>query len=274
VSLGISYALACGGKFLNWEADKPRRVLLVDGEMPAPALQERLATIIASSELKPETGFLSIITPDLQKGAMPDLATQEGQQAVSQIAERVGAELIVIDNLSCLVRSGGRENEAESWLSVSEWGLLQRQAGRSILFIHHSGKDGQQRGTSKREDLLDVVICLRRPPNYEPASGAVFEIRYEKARHLSGNKVDTIEAQLTVDSDKKATWACRTVQEATYCRVATLVNDGLSQTEIAEELGIHKSNVSRAMHRATEEGLIKKNTTKGPEEYRRKSKGW
>jgi hypothetical protein len=274
VSLGISYALACGGKFLTWEADKPRRVLLVDGEMPAPALQERLATIIASSEIMPEPGFLSIITPDLQKGAMPDFATHEGQNSVSQIAEQVGAELIVIDNLSCLVRSGGRENEAESWLSVAEWALLQRQAGRSILFIHHSGKDGQQRGTSKREDLLDVVICLRRPPNYEPASGAVFEVHYEKARHLSGNDVDVIEAQMTVDPDKKSTWACRIIQEATYFRVANLANEGLSQKEIAEELGIDKSNVSRAMSKAREAGLLKKNTTKDPDEYRRKSKGW
>lgn len=79
VNLGISYALACGGTFLNWTADKARRVLLVDGEMPAPALQERLAAIIASNGVEPEPGFLSIVTPDLQNGAMPDLSTQAGQ---------------------------------------------------------------------------------------------------------------------------------------------------------------------------------------------------
>lgn len=274
VSLGVSYAVACGSEFLQWKADKARRVLLVDGEMPGPALQERFATIIASNEKQPEPGFLTIVTPDLQEGAMPDLSTHSGQETISEAADRARAELIVIDNLSCLVRGNARENDAESWVRVSEWALRQRQLGRSVLFIHHSGKDGQQRGTSKREDLLDVVICLRRPPNYEPASGAVFEIRYEKARHLSGNEVDTIEARLTVDSRGVATWAWRTVTEATFCRVATLVNEGFSQTEITDELGIHKSNVSRAMRRATEEGLIKKDTTKDEDEYRRRSKGW
>jgi hypothetical protein len=274
VNLGISYALACGGKFLNWKADKPRRVLLVDGEMPAPALQERLAAIIASSGVEPDPGFLSIVTPDLQSGAMPDLSTEEGQQAISNVAERVKAELIVLDNLSCLVRGGGRENDAESWVSVSEWALLQRQSGRSILFIHHSGKNGQQRGTSKREDLLDVVISLRRPADYDPASGACFEIHYEKARHLSGNDVDPVEAQLTVDSHGMSTWAWRPVSESTYDRVVALANDGLSQAEIAVELNIHRSTVMRIWRKADEAGLLeKKVTARGSNQYQKGGKG-
>ena len=49
VALGICFAIATGTKFLKWSAPKPRRVLLIDGEMPAAALQERLATIVASA---------------------------------------------------------------------------------------------------------------------------------------------------------------------------------------------------------------------------------
>jgi hypothetical protein len=274
VSLNVCYAVACGGSFLNWEAEKPRRVLLVDGEMPAPALQERLAGIIASSGVEPEPGFLSIVTPDLQNGAMPDLSTREGQQTISAVADRVKAELIVLDNISCLVRGGGRENDAESWLSVSEWALLQRQAGRSILFIHHAGKGGQQRGTSKREDLLDAVIALRRPPDYDPAEGARFEIHYEKARHLSGIDVDPIEAKLTVDEGSQSTWAWRSVSESTYDRVISLANDGLTQTEIAEELGINKSNVSRAWRKAEAAGLLQNAATaKGKNQYQTRGRG-
>jgi hypothetical protein len=260
VSLGVSYAVACGSQFLHWKADKPQRVLLVDGEMPGPALQERFATIIASNEAEPEPGFLTIITPDLQEGSMPDLSTATGQEAISKAADRVEAELIVIDNLSCLVRGSARENDAESWVSVSEWALRQRQLGRSVLFIHHSGKNGQQRGTSKREDLLDVVIALRRPPGYDPADGACFEIHYEKVRHLSGSDVHPIEAKFTVDKKGKSTWVWRKVSESTYDRVVSLANEGLSQAEIAEELGIHRSNISRAWGKAEGAGLIKNKT--------------
>ena len=49
VALGICFAIATGTKFLKWHALKARRVLLIDGEMPAAALQERFATIVASA---------------------------------------------------------------------------------------------------------------------------------------------------------------------------------------------------------------------------------
>jgi hypothetical protein len=41
-ALGIAYAVATGSTFLKWRAARPRRVLLIDGEMPAQALRERL----------------------------------------------------------------------------------------------------------------------------------------------------------------------------------------------------------------------------------------
>jgi Mrp family chromosome partitioning ATPase len=34
VALSVAYAVASGGVFLRWKAPAPRRVLLVDGEMP------------------------------------------------------------------------------------------------------------------------------------------------------------------------------------------------------------------------------------------------
>ena len=40
--------------------------------------------------------------------------------------------------------------------------------------------------------------------------------------------------------------------------MVTLANEGLSQKEIAEELAINKSNVSRHFRRATDAGLIQK----------------
>ena len=35
IALGISYAIASGGNFLNWKAPEPRRIVYIDGEMPA-----------------------------------------------------------------------------------------------------------------------------------------------------------------------------------------------------------------------------------------------
>jgi hypothetical protein len=255
VALGIAYAVASGGTFLRWSADKPRKVVYLDGEMPAIALQERLARIVKTSDAEPPEGFFRLATPDKQAGAMPDLAMIEGQRAVDAAVES-DTTLIIVDNLSALVRRGGKENEAESWLTVAEWALKHRAQGRSILFVHHSGKNGQQRGTSKREDLLDTVISLRRPEPFNPADGAVFEVHFEKARGFYGNHTEPFEARLTEDAKGAQTWTIRDVQTTTLDRVIELHGLGLKQHEIAEELGINKSNVCRAIKKAEDDGRI------------------
>ncbi len=264
LSLGISYAVASGGTFLNWTAAKPRGVLFIDGEMPAVALQERLNAIGKSAEselLYPE--YLRFLTPDFNKDGMPDLGTIEGQDEIDSLI-LPSTELLVLDNLSCLIRSG-RENESESWQVVQEWALRHRAAGRSVLFIHHSGKGGQQRGTSKKEDLLDCVISLKRPADYLPNQGARFELTFEKARHLYGQSADSQDCQLTTDNEGQQAWTIKPVAASNYDKVCELSNEGLSAKDICEELNINKSTVSRYLKRGKNEGSI--NTkTKGKNE--------
>ncbi len=79
------------------------------------------------------------------------------------VASGGNIKLVIVDNLSSLVRSG-KENEAESWIPIQEWALSLKRKGVSVLFIHHSSRSGTQRGTSRREDLLDTLISLRRLP--------------------------------------------------------------------------------------------------------------
>lgn len=186
---------------------------------------------------------------------MPDLSTQDGQDAVNSVLTDDTA-LIVVDNLSCLARRGGRENEADSWQTVADWALYQRTQGRSVLFVHHSGKSGAQRGTSKKEDLLDTVIALTRPGDYSPEQGAVFQVEFEKSRHVTGEDVAPFEASLGIDATGRLTWLIRNIEESTYDRVVALAKDGLKQKEIAEELGINKSNISRAWRKAVQNGDI------------------
>lgn len=257
LALGIGYTVASGGKFLKWEAEKPRPVLYLDGEMPAVSLQERLSRIVCSSEKKPpEDGFFRILTPDFQHKGIPDLGTAQGQELINQLITDT-TELIIVDNLSAFVRTG-KENDSEGWILMQEWALQQRAAGRSVLFIHHSGKDGKQRGTSKKEDLLDCVLSLKRPSDYNPQDGARFEIHFEKGRELYGDQADPFEAKLVTDELDKQTWSVERLSEATYSRVIDLAKQGLSQNEIAQELQINKSNVSRHMKRARQSGHFSK----------------
>lgn len=245
LALGIGYAVAAGTAILGWQAPKARKVLYVDGEMLAGPMQERLADIVQGSETDPEPGMLNILTPDLQKGFMPNLATVAGQDALDE-AIPAGTELIILDSLSSLMRSAERENDAESWTSVASWVLSQRVAGRSILFLHHAGKSGTQRGTSKREDLLDVVLALRPPTDHQPNQGAKFEIHIEKSRALCG-EFQPIEAALTKPPQGGVAWTHRPIEESLRDRIERMAEDGMSKREIAEELHVNRSTVYRTL---------------------------
>lgn len=255
-ALYAGLAVASGGEFLGWEAPEARRVLIIDGEMPAITMQERLATIVASSEYAPAPGNVEILTPDLQELGMPDLASMEGQLALEAFADK--ADLIIVDNIATLCRSG-KENEGESWLSVQGWALRMRAKGKSVLFVHHAGKGGQQRGTSRREDVLDTVIALRHPKgDSDDSQGARFELHFEKNRGFYGEEAAGREISLGTDPKGNTAWHWSTLSESTFERVVGLLNEGLSQVDIAKELEINKSNVSRHAKRAEREGLVTK----------------
>lgn len=242
-TLNLAYASASGGSYLGWRAPRPRKVLYIDGEMPARTMQERLAAIIKGSEtvdaFDPEN--LRFICADLQDAPLPNLSTREGQAAIAPHVET--ADLVIIDSISTLA-SYGEENAAESWLPLQAWALDLRRRGKTVVFVHHDGKGGQQRGTSKREDILDVVIHLRRPSDYDPSEGARFEVHFAKARALYGQAVNPVEARLEVVNDQ-ATWTMKTVAEADLDRVAAILADGGKINAIIEELGCSRATAYR-----------------------------
>ena len=244
-ALHVSYAVASGQTVFRWKAATPRRVLYIDGEMPASAMQERIAGIVASYRQEPTPGFMRIITPDTQPDFMPNLATPEGQAAIAPYLE--GVDLLVVDNLATLCRAG-RENESEGWLPVQEWILSLRRRGMSALLVHHANKGGGQRGTSSREDVLDTVISLRRPQDYRPEEGARFEVHLEKARGIIGDDAKPFEAKLIQNGDALV-WACRDIEDMELEMVARLHADGLPIRDIAEETGLSKSKVGRLVKR-------------------------
>jgi putative DNA primase/helicase len=153
-----------------------------------------------------------------------------------------------------LCRSG-KENEAESWQSVQDWMLSHRRAGRSILFDHHAGKGGGQRGTSKREDVLDSVIALRHPQDYRPDDGARFEVNFEKHRGFHGADAEPFEARYE-ERDGAAIWTRTAIADADLKRVADAIREGMSIREAAAELGMNRSKVERLKAKAKEQGLL------------------
>jgi hypothetical protein len=249
VALGIAWAAASGGSFLKWRAERPCRVLYVDGEMPAADMQERLRLIGSAPEA------LHFLLADMQGLGMPDLGTPEGQAVLERSWGDTPPELLVIDNLSSLV-SNARDNDADGWSVMQSWLLRLRRLGVSVLLVHHAGKGGQQRGTSRREDVLDIVIALRRPSDYEPKDGARFEVHIEKARGLFGAVTDPFEARLQADALGTPVWNWQPLCDAEFARAVQLFNDGVNAGDAAEELGVSRATGYRLRKRAIAQGLL------------------
>jgi hypothetical protein len=247
--IGLALAITSGEKFLKWSVPKPFNVLHIDGEMPAVTVQERYAKLIASQEKEP-VAQLKIITPDLQTSGMPNIAHPEGQAMIEEHLE--GIDLVIVDNISTLCRYG-RENETESWYPIQEWGLKLRSKRISVVFVHHSGKGGFQRGTSSREDVLDTVINLKRPADYQPDQGARFEVHFEKARNVHGDDVNPFEAKLETQGGNLI-WTLKDIEENLTDRIVDLLKEGIPQQEIADILSIAKGTVSKHKYKAKKAG--------------------
>lgn len=258
-ALNIAYSIASGAEFLGWKADKSRRVLYIDGEMPAIALQERLANIVKRNKGKtpPSDEYFQLLASDQQEMGIPYLDTQEGQDLIQPFVEK--ADVIILDNLSTMTCQS--ENEAQAWLPMQRWMLAQRRAGKTIVLIHHTGKGGAQRGSSKREDILDVVINLRRPKDYMPEQGARFELHFEKTRGISGKQVRPLEINVE-EREGVLHWAHKELESAILDQIKELMTLGMKDSDIWNELNISRATYFRYKKKLAESSeTIEKNTS-------------
>lgn len=242
IALGIAVAVASGKDFLRWKAAKARKVLFIDGELPASVLQPWLAEAVAAAGTNGVRDNLRFITPDFQEFGIPDLATLSGQAALEEHVK--DADLIILDNLSALVRSG-KENEAESWLPIQSWALDLRRQGKSLFFVHHSGRNGEPRGTSKREDLLDVVIALRTPATYKPTDGLRAEIHFTKTRGIFGKEAEPFEVSMSTGENGVPVWTVTDMEGSARKRAFDLFAAGCDRAAVQEELNLSRASSFR-----------------------------
>lgn len=164
-SLHMSHCLACGNNFLGYPT-KRVRVVYFDGEMGIDALSRRLAKIdnnpYTENGLVIDRYFTHCFDED-DKNIMWNLSSYEGQEKYNKVINDTKADVIFIDNLNtCSTRIDSRDNDFEIWNRIQEWAIKKRKEGKTVVFVHHAGKSGEQLGTSQRENIMDYVIKLER----------------------------------------------------------------------------------------------------------------
>lgn len=249
-AMSIAYAIATGTKFLRWKANKAAKVLYIDGEMSSLALQERFARIAENFETSKNnyTENLKIFAADLQKFATIDIVNTCIQNEINKMLD--GIDLLVLDNLSSLTKVD--ELDGSSWISIQDWLFELRKRGIAVLIVHHSGKNGGQRGISKREDILDLVIHLEHSRTGKKSTsddeenlsfGGNCKVVFEKNRNLGGKQIANFDIALIDTENGGISWI------DIYSIVKTMKENGGTCRSIAEITGISKSTISNILQK-------------------------
>jgi AAA domain len=176
LALEIAAVVAAGTELLGWAGSgRPRRVMFIDGEMPAETSKERLEIIALryGGDLK-----LWFYNRDLVED-MPPLNTPEGETWLLKEIEAVKPDLIVFDSVMSLLV--GEMSDEKSWSPVNI--LMRKLSSRRIaqIWLHHTGHDASRGfGTKTREWQVDTVAILTLANG--GSEDDMVEIRFTKAR--------------------------------------------------------------------------------------------
>jgi hypothetical protein len=237
--IGLFNALATGGEFLCYEATRPFKTVYFDGEMDASDLQESLQLLAEENE-----NFNLVARCEQPDNFMPSIATTEGLAWCEEAITRAGAEVAIFDNWSTLANIG--TNEEEAFFEFSAWCRKMRLRGVTVIYDHHDGKSGTQRGHSKPEDTLNWVIGLQWPTNYKGQEQLKCIMEFEKCR-----KPVREYSKLEVTLEPDGTWcwakasgaeAGRPAKQATPEQLVLLKDlaGKVSERELAKRLGVSR----------------------------------
>lgn len=255
-TLNLAYSIAQGGNFLKYFCPKPRKVLYIDGEMPYGQLHSRVMQIAkVQGELDFPDNFM-VLTPDkIVPFKIPMIDEEYGQKVYEMLMERYDREVIIFDNLSMLASFD--ENKSHEWKPIQNWLLSLRAKGKTVIIIHHSGKEKTgYRGTSRMLDCVDTAISLQPITNdeleEESILGRKFKIVYQKSRVFGGKDALPFEVNL-----HNGIWDYRSMEQTEMDRVIDLLGLKMSQRDIAKELCISLGKTNKLIQKGRKLGLIR-----------------
>ena len=254
LALAIAQAVSTGGKLGDWQARAPVKVLYVDGEMPPDLMRNRCAGLEA---ININLEFLNHEILFERTGKVLNITNPDVQRAIAQRCVNSSTKVLILDNLSTLA-SGMRENEADSWELVNPWLLELRRRKIAVVIVHHAGRSGEMRGTSKREDNVFWIIALDdTKKNADDKRGARFVTRFTKPSRNTQEEIPAFEWHFVTDTNGEVSISHKQAQSLDVFR--QLIEDGVSEcAQIAQEMKVSPATVSRFAKKGIDAGWLKK----------------
>jgi len=257
LAMSILDAISRGSGLGPWTAGKAAPCMYVDAELPPGDLKERLITINPSHNRKAPFFIYNDCEMTSHGVRRASFLDETWRGYMKQMLLDLSVKVVCFDNISSL-SPGIDENSKQAWDVINQWLLDLRFAGIASLLPHHTGKGGLQRGTSGREDNVDMSIMLKHPPNYSPEMGCEFVVTFEKARvpaeHL--HALADVRMTLTSKPDGSVEWRWAYAKTETKKTILEMLKDGSSYDEIVEATGVTKGYISKIKKAGKHEGLL------------------
>lgn len=194
----LANEITWGGQIGPWLIKRAVNTLLVDGEMSLDLLQERFRLLNVGRDIRWKPATLSIYAESyaykigVKRGNLLDAYWRN---KIYEIVSALGVEVLIIDNLSSLA-PGIDENAKLDFDPINRWLLELRFGGVTTIMAHHTGKGGDQRGTTSHEDHVDLSIMLKRPKGYKLSQGCRIEVVPSKDReHVTSGESAILQLQ-------------------------------------------------------------------------------
>ena len=260
---GLTLAICAVGGFDyplgKWESINPVSALYIDAEMVGNDIQDRYHKLMTDFNNKEKLIIYSDHYANLLGLPPARMGDPKWRDAIKDFVIKNNIKLVFFDNISALCPDID-ENLKHVWGPVNSWLLELRFAGVASVLMHHTGKKGDQRGISGREDSIDNSILLARPDDYKSSDGCRFNLRFTKARGVNDTNrklISDAEWVLKDVTDTQSEWAIGLVAKRTFAEcVLMLVKPGLTQKDIADELGITQQQVSKYKTQALVKGYL------------------
>jgi AAA domain/Winged helix-turn-helix DNA-binding len=251
MGLGISVAVATGGKALGKVEVDPGDVLYLALEDTARRLKSRLRMMLPRDDPGPETLTLAIECPPLPQGG--------DERIAAWLDQHPNARLVVVDVFGRL-RGTVPANPSYQldYESVARFKALADRYGVAIVLVHHTRKQ-------EAEDFVDAVSGTA---GLGAAADAVLVLRRVRGKadavlHITGRDLEEATHALTF-ARHLGTWELLegSVDQYTHAdtrqKIVSYIseNEGVTPKQIADATGLDHGLVKVTVRRMFEEGQL------------------
>jgi putative DNA primase/helicase len=241
----------------RWIPECPVGVLYVDAEMSTEEFQKRMQSLtrglpdpVAPLEILSSEWFERLGFP------RPNLTDANWRNAIYSYLSEGKYKLLILDCHTALT-PGLDESSQKETSAISWWLVSIRFLGVSTILLHHAGKSGDQRGSTGREDFLDVIIQLLPPKGYHQEDGCNVDVILTKTRSIWGADASPFNFKIVPVGDG-LTWATKEKDASKKDIIIAMLGQKIPAADIASSLEVNRAYVYKVKNDAIQDGYLAK----------------